>query len=57
MKRLGVKTYRMSVAWTRVVPSGLPGSPVNAKGVKFYKDLVTELLKAGIVPAITMFHW
>ncbi|KAI8476896.1 MAG: beta-glucosidase 1B [Monoraphidium minutum] len=57
MKRLGVKTYRMSVAWTRIVPSGLAGSPINAKGVAFYKELITELLKNGIVPAITMFHW
>ncbi len=45
------------MAWTRIIPSGLAGSPVNAAGVKFYKDLITELLKNGIVPAITMFHW
>jgi beta-glucosidase len=46
----------MSVAWTRIIPSGLAGSPVNAAGVQFYKDLITELLKNGIVPAVTMFH-
>jgi beta-glucosidase/6-phospho-beta-glucosidase/beta-galactosidase len=39
------------------VPSGIAGSPVNPAGIKFYKTLITELLKAGIVPAITMFHW
>ncbi|GBF91257.1 beta-glucosidase [Raphidocelis subcapitata] len=57
MKRLGVKTYRMSIAWARIVPSGLAGSPVNPAGVAFYRTLITELLKAGIVPAVTMFHW
>jgi hypothetical protein len=46
----------MSIAWTRIIPSGLPGSPVNAAGVAFYKNVITELLKAGIVPAVTMFH-
>ncbi|KIZ04410.1 beta-glucosidase [Monoraphidium neglectum] len=57
MKKLGVKTYRMSIAWTRIVPTGAAGSPINAKGVEFYRTLITELLKNGIVPAITMFHW
>jgi len=47
----------MSIAWTRIIPSGLASSPVNPAGVKFYKDLITELLKNGIVPAVTMFHW
>jgi beta-glucosidase len=49
--------HSFSVAWTRIVPSGLRGSPVNAAGVKFYKDLITELLKNGITPAITLYHW
>lgn len=57
MKQLGVKTYRFSVAWARVVPTGLAGSPVNRKGLEFYKSLVAELLAAGITPAVTMFHW
>lgn len=57
MKRLGIKTYRFSIAWARIVPSGLAGSPVNAKGVEWYKGLVAELLRAGIVPAVTMYHW
>jgi hypothetical protein len=46
----------MSIAWTRIVPSGLPNSPINAAGVAFYKTVITELLKQGIVPAVTMFH-
>ncbi|GBF98739.1 glycoside hydrolase family 1 [Raphidocelis subcapitata] len=57
MKTLGVKTYRFSVAWARIVPSGTAGSAVNQKGIDWYKNLITELLKAGIVPAVTMYHW
>lgn len=47
----------MSISWARIIPDGKVGTPVNAAGIKFYKDLITELLKNGIVPAVTMFHW
>lgn len=46
----------MSLAWTRIVPSGLANSPVNPAGIKYYKNVITELLKSGIVPAVTLFH-
>jgi hypothetical protein len=46
----------LSIAWTRIIPTGIAGSPINPKGVAFYKALITELLKEGIVPAVTMYH-
>ncbi|KIY98128.1 beta-glucosidase [Monoraphidium neglectum] len=49
--------HSFSVAWSRIVPSGVAGSPVNAAGVRWYRELVEALLGAGIVPAITMYHW
>ncbi|MEY7974964.1 GH1 family beta-glucosidase [Streptomyces pilosus] len=55
MKRLGTDTYRMSVAWPRVVPAG--DGPVNAAGLDFYDRLVDALLEAGITPNITLYHW
>ncbi|MCK9266271.1 GH1 family beta-glucosidase [bacterium] len=55
MKNLGVNTYRFSVSWSRVLPSGI-GS-VNEKGLDFYDRLVDELLKVGINPFVTLFHW
>ncbi|HET7604936.1 MAG TPA: GH1 family beta-glucosidase [Sphingomicrobium sp.] len=55
LKSLGVQTYRMSLAWSRIVPDGR-GQP-NAKGVDHYKRVVDNLLENGIEPYVTMFHW
>ena len=55
MKHLGVKAYRFSVAWPRVFPDG-DGQP-NEKGIAYYERLVDALLKAGIEPYATLFHW
>lgn len=55
MKRMGLKAYRFSVAWPRVLPQGR--GAVNEKGLQFYSDLVDELLAAGIEPYVTLYHW
>jgi beta-glucosidase len=55
MKTLGVKSYRFSVSWTRVLPNGV--GAVNGKGLDFYSRLLDELGKAGITPMCTVFHW
>lgn len=55
MKDLGVKTFRFSVAWSRIFPEGT-GKP-NQEGVDFYKRLTDALLAAGIEPYCTLFHW
>jgi beta-glucosidase len=55
MKSMGVKTYRFSIAWSRIFPDGT-GQP-NAKGLDFYSRLVDELLKNGIEPFATLYHW
>lgn len=54
MKRLGMKSYRFSVSWPRVMSA--PGV-VNEKGLEFYVNLVEELHNAGIEPLVTLFHW
>jgi len=55
LKGLGTKGYRFSVAWPRIFPTGK--GPVNPKGLEYYDRLVDELLKNGIEPYVTMFHW
>jgi beta-glucosidase len=55
MKELGIKHYRLSVSWPRVLPDGV--GRVNEQGLAFYEKLVDEMLAAGIVPWITLFHW
>ena len=55
MKWLGLKAYRFSIAWPRVLPEG-KGAP-NEKGIDYYDRLVDELLANGIEPWPTFFHW
>jgi len=54
MSELGVQTYRFSTSWSRVRPDG---GPVNQLGIDFYSRLVDELLAAGILPWLTLYHW
>ena len=54
MKELGLDSYRFSTSWARVVPGG---RAVNAEGLDFYSRLVDELLEAGILPWLTLYHW
>ena len=55
MARLGLKAYRFSVSWPRVLPEG--AGAVNEKGLDFYDRLVDALLANGITPYLTLFHW
>ena len=55
MARLGLKTYRFSIAWARIQPDGK--GVVNEAGVGFYSDLIDELLAHGIEPWVTLHHW
>lgn len=54
MKEMGLKAYRFSVSWPRVMPRE---GVVNEKGLDFYRNLVKELTDAGIEPMCTLFHW
>jgi beta-glucosidase len=55
MKKIGLKAYRFSVAWTRIIPAGRGN--INQKGIDFYSRLVDGLLEANITPFITLYHW
>lgn len=52
---LGLKSFRTSIAWSRIYPTGIEDEP-NEKGLQFYDDMIDELLKYGIEPIITMTH-
>lgn len=54
MKGLGLKSYRFSISWSRVIPEE---GKINPAGLKFYSDLVDELLAAEIEPLVTIYHW
>jgi beta-glucosidase len=55
MARLGLRAYRFSVAWPRVLPEGR--GTVNQAGLDFYRRLVDRLLESGIEPVPTLYHW
>ena len=56
MKGLGLKHFRISFSWPRILPDGYPSSN-SSDGVKFYMDLLTELKNNGIEPWVTLYHW
>ncbi|XP_072388611.1 myrosinase 1-like [Diabrotica undecimpunctata] len=53
---LGAKLYRFSISWSRVLPSGYAYN-LNEKGIQYYKNLVTEILKYNMSPVATLYHW
>lgn len=55
MQRLGIRHYRLSIAWPRVIPDGT--GILNDSGLDFYDRLIDELLARGITPWVTLFHW
>ena len=55
MKQMGLKAYRFSISWARVLPEGI--GKVNEAGIRFYQDFCDELLKNGIQPLVTLYHW
>jgi beta-glucosidase len=55
MRDLGLQAYRFSIAWPRVVPSGV--GQINERGLDFYDRLVDGLLEANITPFATLYHW
>lgn len=61
----GLKAYRFSIAWPRIVPDGMSAAPlipagwdgVNRAGIDYYSRLIDALLERGITPYATLFHW
>ncbi|XP_021277975.1 beta-glucosidase 12-like [Herrania umbratica] len=57
MKEMGLDAYRFSISWSRVLPNGKLNGGVNKEGVRYYNNLINELLANGIQPFVTLFHW
>lgn len=55
MKEMGMKAYRFSISWARIIPDG--DGAVNQKGLDFYSQVIDELLISGIRPLITLYHF
>lgn len=55
MKLLGIKAYRFSMSWARILPEGT--GKVNEKAIAMYRDMILTMKENGIEPYITMYHW
>ncbi|NCC80264.1 MAG: glycoside hydrolase family 1 protein [Clostridia bacterium] len=55
MKEMGLKAYRFSVSWARILPEGR--GRIEKKGLDFYHQLIDELLEHDIEPVLTIYHW
>jgi len=55
MKKLGIRSYRFSFSWSRIIPDGY--GRVNKAGIDYYKSLIACLKENGITPNATAYHW
>lgn len=53
---VGIPYYSFSISWTRVVPFGTAGSPVNTQALEHYDDVINTCLEYGITPIVTLMH-
>lgn len=53
---MGLKSLRISIAWTRIFPKGDEKEP-NEKGLKFYDDVIDEIIRLGMEPMVTLSHY
>ncbi|PPQ87691.1 hypothetical protein CVT25_011458 [Psilocybe cyanescens] len=63
LKSYGANSYRFSLSWSRIIDfrgetraAGFK-DPVNQEGVKFYREVIEELVRVGITPFVTLYHW
>ncbi|ESW03970.1 hypothetical protein PHAVU_011G056300 [Phaseolus vulgaris] len=57
MKGMNLDAYRFSISWPRVLPKGKLSAGVNKAGINYYNNLINQLLKNGMEPYVTLFHW
>ncbi|KAK4689039.1 hypothetical protein P7C73_g1070, partial [Tremellales sp. Uapishka_1] len=54
---LGVPYYSFSISWSRILPFGVEGSPINQAAVDHYDDVINTCLQYGVKPIVTMEHF
>ncbi|XP_028787395.1 beta-glucosidase 24-like [Neltuma alba] len=57
MKDIGFNAYRFSISWPRILPYGNLKGGVNPEGIRYYNNLIDELISNGMQPFVTLFHW
>ncbi|KAI4324286.1 hypothetical protein L6164_023837 [Bauhinia variegata] len=57
MKYMNLDAYRFSISWPRILPKGKLSGGVNQEGIKYYNNLIDNLVANGLQPFVTLFHW
>ncbi|KAJ9158707.1 hypothetical protein P3X46_024267 [Hevea brasiliensis] len=57
VKKMGFKAFRMSISWSRVIPTGSIRDGVNDQGIQFYREVIKEIKANELEPFVTIFHW
>ena len=55
MESLGIKNYRLSLSWPRILPEGR--GRINQTGLEYYDKVIDGCLARGITPWLTLYHW
>ena len=55
MGELGLKSFRMSISWARIIPDGI--GEINQKGIDYYNEVIDLLIENGIEPFVDLYHW
>ncbi|KAI4345311.1 hypothetical protein L6164_012446 [Bauhinia variegata] len=56
MNELGVDAYRFSISWSRILPTGKRSGGISKEGIKYYNDLIDQLILNGKTPFVTLYH-
>ncbi|CAM1510607.1 Fc.00g009420.m01.CDS01 [Cosmosporella sp. VM-42] len=54
---MGARHFSFSIAWTRILPFALPGTPINQEGIDHYNDVINFILEKGMTPEVTLIHF
>ncbi|CAI9088500.1 OLC1v1022836C1 [Oldenlandia corymbosa var. corymbosa] len=57
LKEMNTDSYRFSISWSRLIPTGKINKGINERGIQYYNNLIDELVANGLTAAVTLFHW
>ncbi|KAL0323713.1 UNVERIFIED_CONTAM: Oleuropein beta-glucosidase [Sesamum calycinum] len=57
MKKMGFDAYRFSISWPRILPGGRCCAGINKEGIDYYNNVINTVIKHGLEPFVTLFHW
>ncbi|KAI4346203.1 hypothetical protein L6164_013275 [Bauhinia variegata] len=56
MKEMNADSYRFSISWSRILPTGKKSGGISQEGIDYYNDVIDGLLANNITPYVTLLH-